>query len=63
MYLLYVAMVVPCPMATTIRVAVVVVALQELPMVAACNSRAQYSGYKKLTLLHGDFVTSYQIVT
>ena len=29
---------------------------QELPMVAACNSSAQFSGYK-LTLLHGDFVT------
>jgi len=52
MYLLYVAMVVPCPTATTIRIATVVVVLQELPVVAACNSRARYSGYKKLTLLH-----------
>ena len=60
MYLLYVAMMVPCPTATTIRIAVVVVVLQELPVVA-CNSRAQCSGYKltllqvtllQLTLLH-----------
>ena len=57
MYLLYVAMVVPWPTVTAIRIAVVVVVLQELPVVAACNSRAQCSGYKKLTLLHGDFVT------
>ena len=52
MYLLYVVMVVPCPTATTIRIETVVVVLQELPVVAACNSRAQCSGYKKLTLLH-----------
>jgi hypothetical protein len=48
-YLLYVAMMVSCPAATTIRIAVVVVVLQELPVVVACNSRAQCNGYK-LTL-------------
>lgn len=50
MYLLYVAMVVPCPMATTIRIVVVVVVLQELPVVVACNSRAN-------AVVKVDFVT------
>ena len=63
MHLLYVAMFVPCPTATTIRIAVVGSGPARITQVAACNSRVQYSGYKKLTLLHGDFVTSYQIVT
>jgi len=38
MYLLYVAMMVPCPMATTIRIVAVVVVLQELLVVAACTA-------------------------
>ena len=38
MYWLYVVMIVQCPMATTIKIAEVVVVLEELPMVAACNS-------------------------
>jgi len=44
MYLLYVVMMVPCPTATTIRIAAVVVVLQELPVVAACDSSATLGG-------------------
>jgi hypothetical protein len=37
-------MMVPCPTATTIRIAAVVVVLQELPVVAACDSSATLGG-------------------
>lgn len=44
MYLPHREMMMSCPAATTMRIAAVVAVLQELPVVAACNSRATLGG-------------------